>query len=93
MYDITITPTGGGNYKISDYWAGVYQDWYGACYGYSFESSATLIDVCNNLTFDLTDAFGCLNSGTGTYNPTTGVISITWSNCFGDTGFWSVDVN
>lgn len=87
-YEVTLTAIDGqaGNYEVSDYSAGVYQSWYGACYGYTFETSAVLTDVCNSISFTVTDAFSCSNSGTGTYDPDTGVISYTWSNCFGDSG-------
>jgi hypothetical protein len=85
-YVVTLTDLGGGSYSISDYSAGVYQDWYGACFGYTFETSATLVDICNSISFTVNDAFGCPNTGTGTYDPGTGVITYTWSNCFGDIG-------
>lgn len=85
-YDVTITALGGGIYEVSDFSAGVYQDWYGACYGYTFETSANISDVCNVLSFSLTEAFGCGVTATGSYDPGTGVLTYTWDNCFGDFG-------
>ncbi|MEQ8363509.1 MAG: hypothetical protein RH948_11610 [Cyclobacteriaceae bacterium] len=92
-YDITLTDNGAGVYTVSDFSAGVYQNWYGACYGYTFETSISFSDVCNNLTIiGKNDGFSCAIAGSGTYNPATGVITINWSNCFGDVGDWTVDV-
>ncbi|HOO10968.1 MAG TPA: hypothetical protein PKW06_13600, partial [Cyclobacteriaceae bacterium] len=68
-------------------------NWYGACYGYTFETPISFIDVCNNLTLiGKNDGFTCLVTGSGTYDPATGIITINWSNCFGDVGNWTVDV-
>ena len=92
-YDITLTDEGAGVYTVSDFSAGVYQNWYGACYGYTFETPISFIDVCNNLTLiGKNDGFTCLVTGSGTYDPATGIITINWSNCFGDVGNWTVDV-
>ncbi len=85
-YDVTLTEGGAGEYVISDFSAGVYQEWYGACYGYTFETEATLNDVCNTISFSGEDGFGGAVSGSGTYNPETGVITYEWENEFGDTG-------
>lgn len=85
-YPVTVTSLGAGRYEVSDFSAGVYQAWYGACYGYAFETSATIVDVCNQISFSLTEAFGCDVVGSGTFDPETGELSYTWSNCFGDTG-------
>lgn len=87
-YEVTLTALGGGQYTMSDFSAGIYQEWYGACYGYTFETTGTLTDVCNTISLAATDAFGCAAIGAGTYDPDTGVITITWSNCFGDKGDW-----
>lgn len=85
-FDVELTADGPGNYEISDFFAGVYMDWYGACYGYDFETPATFTDICNNLSFSFQDAFGATVQGTGTFDPGTGVITYSWVNDFGDTG-------
>lgn len=85
-YTVEITALGAGRYEISDFSAGVYQAMYGTCYGYTFETGATIVDVCNELSFSLTEAFGCDVVGSGSYDPETGNITYSWSNCFGDTG-------
>ena len=92
-YDVTITDEGGGVYTISDFSAGVYQDWYCGCYVYCFETSLTFTDICNELTLTGSDAFGAAVSGTGTYDPGTGEISMDWTNGFGDIGYWTIDTN
>ena len=85
-YVVTITDNGGGSYTISDFSAGVYQEWYGTCYGYTFETTGNMVDVCNDLIITATDAWTCWVEGTGTYNSGTGEITYTWNNCFGDSG-------
>jgi hypothetical protein len=85
-YDVTLTKDGTASYKVSDFFGGVYINWYGDCYGYTFETPADFTDVCSTLVFSFADAFGATVQGTGTYNPGTGVITYTWTNDFGDTG-------
>ncbi len=85
-YTVELTLFGPGQYEVSDFFAGVYIDWYGACYGYDFETPASFTDVCNNLNFNFADAFGATVQGTGTYDIGTGVITYSWVNDFGDTG-------
>ena len=91
-YEITLSSSGGGNYTISDFAAGVYQDWYGDCYGYTFETEGPIVDVCNTLTMSLTDRFGSAVVGSGSYNPSTGQITMNWENGFGDTGKWTIRI-
>jgi len=85
-FSVTLSADGDGQYEVSDFFAGVYMEFYGACYGYTFETPATFTDVCNNLSFSFQDAFGATVQGTGTYDPGTGIITYTWTNDFGDTG-------
>jgi len=83
-YTVTVTDVGGGSYTISDGVAGVYQDWYCAPYGYCFETEGNFTDVCNSLSGSWTEAFGCPVELIGTVNAD-GTLTISWSNCFGDT--------
>lgn len=85
-YDVTISSSGPGVYEVSDFFAGVYINWYGACYGYTFETPGDFTDICNDLSFSFSDAFGSTVTGTGVYNPGDGTITYTWTNSFGDTG-------
>jgi hypothetical protein len=85
-YEVTLTDLGAGKYRVSDFSAGVYQSWYGACYGYTFETAGTLTDICGTITLAGTDAFSSTITGTGSYNAETGVITYSFRNGFGDTG-------
>jgi hypothetical protein len=85
-YEIELKAKGAGKYEVSDFFAGVYIDWYGACYGYDFETAGTFTDVCNDLSFSFQDGFGATIQGTGTYDSDTGVITYSWVNDFGDEG-------
>jgi hypothetical protein len=85
-YEVELTSTAAGKYEVSDFFAGVYIDWYGACYGYDFETPASFTDVCNDLSFSFQDAFDATVQGTGTYDSNTGVITYSWVNDFGDEG-------
>jgi hypothetical protein len=85
-HDVTITANGAGVYRVSEFFAGAYKSFYGACYGYTFNTPANFTDVCNNLSFSFEDGFGAAVEGTGTYDPGTGIITYTWENEFGDTG-------
>jgi hypothetical protein len=85
-YDVEVSSNGAGQYEVSDVFGGAYIEWYGACYGYDFETAATLTDVCNELSLNFVDGFEAAVSVTGNYDPATGVITYTWTNEFGDTG-------
>jgi hypothetical protein len=85
-YDVTLSASGTGSYRVSDFFAGVYKNFYGACYGYTIETPESFTDVCNDLSFSFEDGFGAAVEGTGTYDPVTGKITYTWENEFGDTG-------
>lgn len=87
---VTLTAEGGGKYTISDFSAGAYRAWYSNFCG-DCKNPAIITDVCNDLSFRVTDVFGCLATGTGSYDPQTGIAEMSWSNCFGDTGYWSLD--
>lgn len=82
---VTLTADGSGRYRVSDIFAGVYVNWYGACYG-AVAEPAVLTDVCNTLSLSFTEQYGTLTTGSGTYNPTTGVIQYSWANGYGDVG-------
>lgn len=85
-FEVELSADGAGKYEISDFFAGVYMNWYGACYGYDFETPASFTDVCDNLNFTFQDAFGATVQGTGTYDSNTGIITYSWVNDFGDEG-------
>ncbi|MBL6447877.1 hypothetical protein JMN32_16270 [Fulvivirga sp. 29W222] len=85
---VTLSAAGSGNYTIDDAFSGVYIEWYGSCYGYTFKTPAT-INFCTQaqglslVTF--TDAFDATVSDTGSsYDAGTGVITYSWENSFGD---------
>lgn len=83
---ITFTALGGGNYRLNESLGGQYIEWYGACYGYDFETANTIVDVCNTISGTFATAFGESFSISGSVDPDTGVITINWKNNFGDTG-------
>lgn len=83
---VTVTDLGGGQFSVSDFHAGTYESFYTACYGHPAETTGTIIDVCNVLTVSASDGWGCQQAGSGTIDPVTGIITYTWSNCWGDTG-------
>jgi|GEM_PF-5165197 len=44
--NVTITDLGNCEYQISDFFGGVYKEWYGACYNYTIDTPATFM-FCN----------------------------------------------
>lgn len=85
---VTLTAAGNGNYTMDDAFAGVYIEWYGVCYSYTFKTEATM-SFCTEaqglklVTFE--DAFGSTVVDTGSsYDAGTGVITYSWENGFGD---------
>lgn len=83
---ITFTPLGGGRYRLNESLGGQYIAWYGACYGYDFVTANTISDVCNVISGTFATAFGESFSVSGSVDTDTGVITISWTNNFGDTG-------
>lgn len=82
-YEVTVTQTGPTTYTISDGFAGVYQDWYCAPYGYCFETEGNFTDTCGSLAGEWVEGFNSEVVLTGTDN-FDGTLSISWSNGFGD---------
>ncbi len=84
---VTLTAKDGGVYEISDWSGGLYFDWYDV-YGMTADGSAGEIrDVCNNISFiTASEPYGESLSGSGSVDPATGVITISWSNGWGDQG-------
>jgi hypothetical protein len=86
---VTIVDDGAGNYTVDDIFAGIYIEWYGACYGYTFATAGTLnfcqiADGVSLVTFD--EGFGSTVTDTGSsYDSGTGQITVSWANGFGDT--------
>jgi hypothetical protein len=82
-YTVTLTATASpGVYTISDMSFGLYDLGYG-----DSSPSGRISDTCNNLT-DLgdRDQYNDPFTMSGTVNTSTGVITISWSNTWGDTG-------
>jgi hypothetical protein len=85
--EVTITQTGPTSYTLSDIFAGLYETWYGELYGVEGNTPATIVDICGAVsipTFE--EPFGYPLVSTYSRNETTGVITITWENIYGDTG-------
>lgn len=86
-YTSKIVQTGATNYTLTDFSAGTYSAWYCAPYGLcaaTFEGlGATGLDVCGQ--FSISAGYWG-SSGAGSVDPATGVITIEWSNVFGDAG-------
>lgn len=84
--NITFTALGGGRYRLNESLGGQYIAWYGACYGYDFTTANTISDVCNVISGTFGTSFGESFSVSGSVDTTTGVVTISWTNNFGDTG-------
>jgi len=84
--NITFTALGGGRYRLNESLGGQYIAWYGDCYGYDFETANNISDVCNVISGTFATAFQESYSVTGTVDPSSGVVTISWTNNFGDTG-------
>lgn len=85
-YTVEITKDEGSDldYTISDGVAGLYIEWYGAAYGYTFETEGNFQDVCGSLSGSWVEGFNSTINLTGTDNGD-GTLTITWVNGFGDT--------
>lgn len=81
---VQIVKTGELSYAMSDAFAGVYQDWYCAPYGYCFDTPGAFSDTCGVLSGTFSDYFGSTVVLTGTNN-FDGTLTISWSNGYGDT--------
>ena len=85
--EVTITQSGPTSYSISDIFGGLYEAWYGELYGYEGNTPAALIDICGAVSIPtFTEPFDSPLVSTYSRNATTGVITITWENGYGDTG-------
>ena len=85
---VTLTDEGSGRYTISDFSGGLYFEWYDV-YGITGpgDSPGTFVDVCNSLTFvDTVEPFNTDVTGTGSVDGDTGVITLSWTNGYGDEG-------
>ncbi|MFA0962693.1 hypothetical protein AB9P05_12900 [Roseivirga sp. BDSF3-8] len=86
----TVELSGGnGTYTLSDLSAGLYDYWYCDPYAACGAQPGNFIDVCNDLSINgqatvFTSCCGDALSGGGSYDPDTGVITLSWSNPFGD---------
>jgi hypothetical protein len=83
-YTVTITATGGGNYTLSDGYAGLYLLWYDI-YGISGNNPGKFTDVCGVLSGSFKEVFGANAKITGTAN-LNGTLNIHWENDYGDFG-------
>ncbi len=85
---VTITKLSDGVYRLSDFSAGAYLTWYSS-YGISAATnlSCTIRDVCNAISFDpFNEPFQTAVIASGSYNPTTRVLTYTWKNGYDDQG-------
>ncbi len=83
--DVVLSSSSAGVYTVSDFFAGLYVAWYGACYGAKI-NPGQFTDICNDLSISFIGGFGEKVTGTGSYDPGTGKITYSWTNEFGDTG-------
>lgn len=86
--EVVITAISDGVYKLSDFSAGVYLEWY-AIYGITpaIDLSATIRDVCNQISFDpFNEPFGTAVEASGSYDPATNTLTYSWVNGYDDTG-------
>lgn len=77
-------------YNVSDVSAGAYAAWYEDCYDYDAGGESGNIELdCDSFSISIipfTEEYGTEITGSGSYNPETGVITYEWSNGYGDTG-------
>lgn len=83
-YTVEIKATGGGNYIISDGFAGLYMLWYDI-YGVDFEVEGAFSDVCGTISGSFPEPFGTLVTVSGKVNPN-GTLTIHWKNGYDDFG-------
>ncbi len=83
-YNVVITDNGGGNYTISDGFAGLYFLWYEDLYGITSEISGNFIEICGELSGTWKEPFGTDVVLTGSVHPD-GSLAITWINGYDDT--------
>jgi len=81
-YTVVLTDNGGGNYTVSDGFAGLYILWYDI-YGITGETPGNFTDICGELSGTWGEPFGTDVIVTGTVNPD-GTLSISWENGYGD---------
>ncbi len=81
---ITITHLGGGVYQFSEIFGGLYIRWYSK-YTYTFETKGNYIDICGDIQgLGLKSAFRGDNVFAQGSVDANGVITIEWTNAFGD---------
>ena len=86
---VTITEVAAGVYEISDWSAGLYQEWY-EVYGINddFIGEGGLIeeikDVCEDISGEFEEPFSTITTITGSVDPATGVITYSWVNGYDD---------
>lgn len=80
-------------YSVNDSFAGMYIEWYGDCYGYTFATTneITLDVATGNISGAWSSAFTNDSFGmTGTFDFCNGDMVLDWTNSFGDTGTTTV---
>lgn len=82
-YVVTITDNGGGSYKISDAFGGLYILWY-SIYGIDGDNEGSFSDVCGTISGTFAEPFGSNVTYTGSVDEETGVITINWINGYDD---------
>ena len=82
--DVTVVFDGGLDYIMENSFAGMYELWYCAPYGYCFANDNAFINVCGNLSGNFTDSWGLTYPIDGTLDESTGVITYHYINAFGD---------
>ncbi|MES2240930.1 MAG: hypothetical protein V4497_11800 [Bacteroidota bacterium] len=83
-YTVKITALGGGEYTMSDAFAGLYILWYDI-YGVNFEVEGSFSDVCGTISGKFPEPFDTDVIISGKVNPN-GTLSIHWQNGFNDFG-------
>ena len=85
--EISISQEGPTTYTLPNFAFGSYNAWYCAPYGLcagTFDGlGGSMQDICGNLT---TSAGYWGSAGVGTVDAGSGVLTVTWSNVFGDAG-------
>lgn len=87
---VTLVSKGSGKYEISDWSAGLYQEWY-EVYGITSDYVAAgnltemITDACGRISGSFIEPFGTTTTITGSVNDATGVITYTWVNGYDDT--------
>ena len=81
--EVEIVAGAGISYQLRNCFAGVYEEWYCAPYGYCWANNANFMDICGEFVATFTDSWGMSYPVTGTIEDN-GTITYSYTNAWGD---------